>query len=242
MANNTNKPDEVSTGPKKTIADLFDGCPYSHFPARHMIYYREDKIERLYYIISGYVRMYNITDKGNERTLAILGPGESMPLIQTEIAQYFYDAFTEVEAVYSTYDELIERFLADEDYMAVARNSGVRLMQRMLEQMEVMATDTASGKVELALKFLAKYYGEHHSGYTQIKFRITHQELANLVNLTRETVSSTINKLEKSGTIKLGDNGTIEIPDETKPSGATKVKKIRLGNTLSQYRLAKKPT
>src|SRR5579884_481664 len=113
--------DSAGAKTAKTIADLFNDLPYRHFPAKNMIIYQGDKIERLYYIISGYVRMYNITNKGNERTLAILGPGESIPLIQSETAQYFYDALTEVEAAYGSYEQIIDRFLADRDYMEAAR-------------------------------------------------------------------------------------------------------------------------
>lgn len=203
--------DSAQNVPQKSIADLFNDLPFRHFPHRQMIFYQGDKIDRIYYIISGYVRMYNITPKGNERILAILGPGESLPLIQSEHAEYFYDAFTEVQAAYSSYEQIVERFLADSDYMEVARASGVKLMQRMVEQMDMLATDSAADKVESALQFLAKYYGEEHEGCSTLKFKITHQELGNLVNLTRETVSNLIQNLEKKKLIKTNAAGFLII-------------------------------
>jgi CRP-like cAMP-binding protein len=193
--------------PQKTIADLFDGMPSRHFPAKQMLFYRGDEITRIYYIISGYVRMYTITNKGNERTLVILGPGESLPVIQTEKAQYFYDAVTDVETVYGTYEELIKRFLADPQYMDAARASGVVMLKRMVEQMEILAGDTAREKIETMLAFLAKYYGEPDGEYHRLSFKITHQELGNLVNATRETVSQNIAKLERSKKIKTDKDG-----------------------------------
>ncbi len=226
---------------KKSIADLFNGLPYRHFPPKHMILYQGDKAERVYYIISGYARMYNITSKGNERTMAIIGPGESLPLVQAEVTRYFYDALSDVEAAYGTYEEIIDRFLADKDYMEVARKAGVRLMQRMVEQMEVLSYDNAVDKVERALKFLAEYYGEEESGYRRIKFRITHQEMANLVNLTRETVTHIVNKLEDKQFIQIGEGGHILVMDpeavnEDKKAVAGKASLSNLGRTLKGYR------
>jgi CRP-like cAMP-binding protein len=226
---------------KKSIADLFNGLPYRHFPAKHMIIYQGDKADRIYYIISGYVRMYNITQKGNERTMAILGPGESLPLIQSETTQNFYDALTEVEAAYGTYEEIVNRFLADKAYMEVARDASVQIMQRVFDQMEILSNDSAAEKVELALKFLAKYYGEEHSGYRRIKFKVTHQELANLVNLTRETVSQTINKLEKKKLIRIGDSGYLLVVDASAKNvdnkgSNDKASVLKLPTTLRGYR------
>ncbi len=229
------------TAPEKSIASLFNGLPYRHFPPKHMIIYQGDKAERVYYIISGYARMYNITEKGNERTMVIFGPGEALPLIQSEIAQYFYDAMTEVEVTYGTYDEIVSRFMSDKDYMEAARNSSVHLMQRMIEQMEILSYDNSADKVRLALRFLAKYYGEERGDYRRIKFRITHQELANLVNLTRETVSQAINKFERKQFIKTGDNGhflvlDVETENEDKKDSKDAAKLLKLGKTLRPYR------
>ncbi|HSW78763.1 MAG TPA: Crp/Fnr family transcriptional regulator [Candidatus Babeliales bacterium] len=193
--------------PEKSIADLFHGMPSRHFPAKQMLFYRGDEISRIYYVVSGYVRMYTITNKGNERTLTILGPGESLPIIQTEKAEYFYDAITDVETVYGTLEELIKRFLADPQYMDVARASGVIMLKRMMEQMEILAGDTAREKIETMLAFLGKYYGEPVGEYHRLCFKITHQELGNLVNATRETVSQNIAKLERGKKIKTDKNG-----------------------------------
>ncbi len=199
--------DIVQNPPAKSIADLFNDLPYRHFSHRQMIVYQGDKIDRIYYLISGYVRMYNITSKGNERTLAILGPGESIPLIQSDHAAYFYDALTDVEAAYGSYEVIVERFLEYGEYMEVARQSGVKLMERMMEQMEVLASDSAAEKIELAFQFLARHYGEEGDGYSTIKFRLTHQELGNLVNLTRETVSNLLQKMERKKQIKVNKAG-----------------------------------
>jgi|GEM_PF-1742613 len=213
MAQQKNDTGGAQDLPKKTIADLFNDSPYRHFPHRQMILYQGDKIDRIYYIISGYVRMYSITSKGNERTLAILGPGESVPLIQSEQAEYFYDCLTNVEAAYSSYEQIVDRFMNEGDYMEAARAAGVKLMQRMIEQMDMLATDSAADKVEMALRFLARYYGEEHDGCSTLKFRVTHQELGNLVNLTRETVSNLVQKLEKKKIIKFNAGGYISVFD-----------------------------
>ena len=195
----------------KSIADLFEGLPYRHYRAKTMILYQGDPITRLFYIISGYVKMYNITSRGNERTLMVLGPGESVPLIQSQIAEYFYDALTDVEVAHGTYDEIVKRFLADEKYMQAARDSGVRLMHRMMRQMEILASDTAEERLKQMLCYLSEYYGEEQKGYSRLRFKITHQELANMINATRETVTQIMGKFEGKKFVRFDNDGFLTV-------------------------------
>jgi len=191
----------------KNISDLFNDLPFRHYPAKQIMLYKGDTISRIYYIISGYARMYNVTGKGHERTLTILGPGETIPLIQTPSAQYNYDALTDVEVAHGTYQEIISRFLADKSYMEVARDASVKLMTRMMKQMEALAGDTVGDRIEQMLEFLGEYYGEPRGSFNRICFRLTHQELANLVNVARETVSQNMARLERKKMIKFDGDG-----------------------------------
>jgi CRP-like cAMP-binding protein len=148
----------------------------------------------------------------------ILGPGESIPLIQSEHAQYFYGALTDVEAAYGSFEEVIERFLADKRYMDVARESSVKLMERMMKQMEVLASDTAAERVKNMIEHLAVFYGEDSGNYRRISFKLTHQEIANLVNITRETASQSISRLERTKFIKIDKDGYYLVKIEARPS------------------------
>jgi CRP/FNR family transcriptional regulator len=195
--------------PSKSLADLFNGLPFRRFAAKQILFFQGDPINKIYYILSGYVRMYNITPRGSERTLLILGPGDSPPIIQTPEALYFYDAFTDIYVAQGTLEEITKRFLADETYMAVARDAGIKLLKRMMSQMEVVSSETANEKIEKIIQFLGEYYGETSGEYNRICFKLTHQDLANLINLTRETVSQNITKLSKKKLIKLGKDGHI---------------------------------
>jgi CRP-like cAMP-binding protein len=192
---------------KKTIADLFEGMPTRKYSAKHMIIFQGDKISNIFYISSGYVRMYTVTSKGNERTLMILAPGESLPLIQSEYALYFYEALTEVNVICASYDLVIERFLADKDYMGVARESSVHMMEKMMKQMEILTAESAPEKIEGAIIFLAGYFGKDHGQYRCIDFKLTHQTLATFVNLTRETVSQNISDLLRQKKFSSDDKG-----------------------------------
>jgi hypothetical protein len=50
-----------------------------------------------------------------------------------------------------------------------------------------------------ALLHLGEKYGEETPGGTLIRLRLTHEDLANLIGATRETVTTQLNKFERMG-------------------------------------------
>lgn len=108
-------------------------------------------------------------------------------------------------------DEIVKRFMTDDSYMEAARDSSVKLMLRMMRQMEILASDTAEERLENMLKYLAEYYSETHGAYQRLCFKTTHQELANMINATRETVTQIIGKFEDKKFVRHAKDGRLMV-------------------------------
>jgi DNA-binding transcriptional MocR family regulator len=50
---------------------------------------------------------------------------------------------------------------------------------------------------------LVEYYGEDIDGATQLKLKLSHQELANIIGSTRETVTVVLGKLQSEGYLEI---------------------------------------
>jgi len=51
---------------------------------------------------------------------------------------------------------------------------------------------------------LSVQFGVSEESFKRIDFKLTHQEIANMIGATRESVTSTLNELVKQGIIRTG--------------------------------------
>jgi CRP-like cAMP-binding protein len=80
------------------------------------------------------------------------------------------------------------------------------------ERIESLALLDVTGRIAGVLLQLADYQGNKNQKNIQIKLRPTHQELANMVGTTRETVTRVLKQLENKNYISINGKD-ITIPD-----------------------------
>jgi CRP-like cAMP-binding protein len=177
------------------------------------------------YITSGYVKRYLIANDGSLGVQVIYGPGDVFPitlafsvLFDQEINEspetYYYEAITEVELYTINETELKDSVEADprlyKDLMSVA---GKRL-HSTLHGLENLTLKNSYHRVAHELLYIAVRFGEQKSTGTKILIPLTHQDLADILSLTRETVSTCMVQLREKGLITT--NKSIVIKDTKK--------------------------
>lgn len=160
--------------------------------------------EGVYYIVAGFVRFYSITEQGDENVLVILGPGEIFPFVYAYLgvqSETFADAIT---------DSKIQCIPRDRytDFSKSNPKGGYALAWQMAKQtrvfngrLENLEYKRASERVAFRLLFLAERFGTRSGSDIYIEVPITQGLLAQTINLTRESVSREISKLERKGVI-----------------------------------------
>jgi CRP-like cAMP-binding protein len=171
---------------------------------RQVVYLPGDPGQTVYFVNGGRVKISKVTRDGKELTLAYRGPGElfgELALVEggprEEMAEAVENALI-TEAGRTEFEQLVQH-----DGMV-----GYRLMkmfaQRRREienQIENLVFKDVNAKLAQLLLKLGVEYGVDDARGTLVALKITHQEMANLIGSTRETVSLTLSQFKRKGLI-----------------------------------------
>jgi len=81
-------------------------------------------------------------------------------------------------------------------------------------KVQMLNFNNASQRVKMLLIMLSDKYGSKSDEGIILKIKLTHQDLAEMSGMTRETVTRVIDKLQKSGEIAILKNKVIRLtPD-----------------------------
>jgi len=181
---------------------------------RELILQAKDSTTSVFFILSGYIRVYKILEQGEELTLSILKPKEFFPMtfrIFESANPYFLEAITEL-TYFSAPKKAFLEFMKEEPQLYIELTAGLLVrLDGVMSRMEYLLFSNAYTKVATTLLVCAKRFGEIQKGMTYIKVPLTHRDIATMVGLTRETTSLEMKKLENDGYIvKIGRNLAIQ--------------------------------
>lgn len=163
-------------------------------------------------INKGFIKRYLITNDGLKGIQVIYGPGDIFPLtpvyksifnmdIYSGPEQYYYEAMTDIE-IFSI-DQTSLRDAAEKDPLInkdLFYAAGLRL-NSYIHRLESLALRSANKKVAHQLIYLANVFGQKTDQGVVIPVPLTHQNLAEILNLARETVSNCMSRLQDKGLI-----------------------------------------
>lgn len=156
----------------------------------------------VFYINRGYVRLYTLSESGQELSLIIFKPGDIFPLIwafnEQDITQYC-EAMTLVDAWRIPKKEFLEFMQNNPATLLTVTNKILTRLWGLLQRMEYLVFGNAYQKVASILVICAERFGIKKGKNIVISLPLTHKDVADLIGLTRETTSVEIKKLEKRG-------------------------------------------
>lgn len=164
-------------------------------------------------IKSGYIKRYLIKNDGSLSVDLIYGPGDvfSLTLIFTALFNrnildsketYHYEAMTPASVYSLDVRDLGEYAKRDTIiYKDLLSEAGKR-MTSATQGLENKSMKNSYKKVAHQLAFYARRFGYRRSVGIEILPPFTHQDLADILSLTRETVSTSMSRLKKEKLIK----------------------------------------
>lgn len=164
-------------------------------------------------IKSGYIKRYLITKEGTKGIQIIYGPDDVFPLnlvrksifkqeIYTGPEQYYYESMTELEIFCVSQSTLQEALDRDPMiYKDILYAASLRISSN-IHRLENMSLRVANKKVAHQLAHLSEVFGKKTEGSTVIMVPLTHQDLADMLNLARETVTICLLRLEEKDLIR----------------------------------------
>ncbi len=159
-------------------------------------------INKVYILKKGRVLFYNLTPNGKKTVINALEPGCFFGNVVEDMENEYF-AQTSEESTVCTVDKI--------EFFKFASNCptfAIKLVTAMFDKLSdaeykisILSSDTALEKFKKLLRFLARKEGIKENGKTKINRIFTHEELADMIGVSRQTTTEIINDLERKGII-----------------------------------------
>jgi len=189
----------------KKLTQFFERFVLLHFKKGEAILRPYDTPSGIFYLKSGFVRLYSISKKGEEFTLIIFKPGDIFPLrwaINDSSTGYYFDAAAPVSTWRVSKKEFIAFIEENPDVLLEVTSRVLTRLGGILQRMEYLVYGNADQKIASIILLCAERFGKEVDGKTRIEVPLTHKDLANFVGISRETASIELKKFERSGLIE----------------------------------------
>jgi CRP/FNR family cyclic AMP-dependent transcriptional regulator len=199
------KSDVLSDIPAEALALLAPNLKVGSYRPRQVIYLPGDRAQGVHFLASGRIKISKVTRDGKELTLAYRTEGDFFgePCLleggpREEMAEAM-DSSTTVEVDREQLDQLLRISGAAAYRFARALIARRKDLETRVEQL--IFKDVGSKLAELLLN-LGHEHGIADERGVIVGLKITHQEMANLIGSTRETVSLTLSQFKRKGLIQ----------------------------------------
>lgn len=168
-------------------------------------------------IRSGYIKRYMITNDGSQSVQSVYGPDDVFPLtpvykllfdqtIYSGSEVHYYETITPAK-VFSIDQMTLEQSVESDPalYRDLLYVAGTRLSSN-IQRLENTSLKVANRKVAHQLYYYAGKFGAKTGENVSIMVPLTHQLLADILNLARETVTHCIVKLQEKELIRSEKN------------------------------------
>jgi CRP-like cAMP-binding protein len=177
-------------------------------PAKEMVYSPDSSRAVMFVLKKGKVRIFKLSPDGKMITLAILKEGDvfgAMSMVKTR-SSGAYAQTLEDSYICAIKQEDLSRELKEMPELALRLIETIN--QKLAEaedRIEDLVFRDVPGRIAAVLLKLAEQFGKNENQKVRIDFKITHQELAEMVGATRETITVVLNDFKDEGLIEISE-------------------------------------
>lgn len=189
---------------QQKVEEFFARFEYKKYKKGETIMHPDETNAKAYYVKSGYVRNYNLTDEGIEFTLHIYAPHSYFPMtsvISDVENRYYYEALIDTEVYIAPKAEVTAFLKSNPDVLFDLTSRLLNGLDKFMMRAEYLALKSASKRLVSTSLFLARHFGEKENNTCRFKYNFTHRDLASIAGVSRETASREWEKLLKSGLV-----------------------------------------
>lgn len=203
---------------REELSTLADAVVIARYRKNQVLFVEGEPSRSLYFICSGRVKVYRLSDDGREQILHLLSDGDPVAVVP------FFDGGTyPANAEVMTDSEIA--FLRADDFERIARANPTILLRmlrilaqrlrRAQDDIASLALKDVSGRLAGALLDLARRHGQQVDGHIQVDLQLSRQELGNLIGATRETTTRLLHQFQRDKAIHI-DGSMITILDKSR--------------------------
>lgn len=198
--------DGISNEEMKVIDELNIIDSANRFSKNMLVQTPNKVFDGLFFVKEGRLKLYKLSTSGKQFTVGILSKGNVFGHFKS-FSFGTRDMFIETmepSLICSMSDAQFERLMMNQPHLAI---KFLQLLSERLKErddlLEQLVFSDLRGRILHLLSTLSAKFGEiQEDGYTVIDLPLSHQEIANMLSASRESVSAVMSKLAKEGVIK----------------------------------------
>jgi CRP-like cAMP-binding protein len=207
----------------KSIAAFFGSGVSLTFSSGEVVINGLNEPDGVFFIKSGFVKACSTSDDGHANLLIIHSVGEFIPLPWAlngyHVTGLFYEAMTDVVVLKSSKDGLRNAMGNNLWLTQDITNQLVNIVAIYTQRIQILQFRSARGKVIAEMLYFAQRFGKADGDGICIYAPLTHQDVADSINMTRETASRALELLFEEGLV--GQKGRLfTIPNVAKLEAA----------------------
>lgn len=199
------KCDVLANVPPEVVQQMLPGARIGAYRPRQVVYLPGDRAQGVFFVAQGRVKISKVTRDGKELTLAYRTGSDFFGepcLLEGGPREEMAEAMEATMAV-EVDRETLDRVLANNGAAAYWFARALIVRRKDLESRveQLIFKDVGAKLAELLLE-LGQQHGVEEERGVVLNLKITHQEMANLIGSTRETVSLTLSQFKRKGLIQ----------------------------------------
>lgn len=193
---------------EKQIDDFFAQYPPRRHSKGQILIFAGDEPDYVYNLISGKVKQYDVTYRGDEVILNVFKASAFFPMslaINKTTNPYIYEAETDIEVRQAPADEAVDFIKSHPDVLFDLLARVYRGTDGLLGRMAHLMSSSAKSRLLYELLLECRRFGEvqKDGGYL---ISINEKDLGSRAGLSRETVSREAGKLKREGLLEIRHN------------------------------------
>lgn len=201
------------------VSNVLRKARSKHIPRDQIIFYEDDLPQDVYVLKSGIVKLYDIDEQGNEKILHIVKPASTLPFSyfsgMQDPLRWFYATVTDCEFLMMSYDEFHKAMQSNNEVATMLIREFSNDVHELMVRLSSLGKSSAQDKVFSAIKFLlVRHTTKRRGSWWRVTFPITHQLIADLCGITRESASISLKELQDRHIIRSPKVGVLEINKE----------------------------
>ncbi len=168
-----------------------------------IVFYEGDTPGKLYFINSGFVKLYRSSPDGRSTIIYLYGPGSMLALraltSRDKELKHTAEAMTEVEIVTISENDYFDALCENPEYVVDLLHIFIDRLNYTERKLEGFIVTDTTARVASFLYDCAIRFGSKKGDKVIISLNLTHQTISEFVGSFRETVTVAMNKLKKEG-------------------------------------------
>ncbi len=164
-------------------------------------------LDNLYFIKSGFVKLYRLSDEGRESIIYLYGKGQILGLraltSEDECAKHYAEAITDLKIMTISRKDYLEAVSLHPEYLIDLLHIFIDRLNYTESRLGGFVLTDTTARVAFFLSDCATRFGEEKNNKIELPLELTHQRIAEFVGSFRETVTLSIQKLEKEKILKI---------------------------------------